>query len=143
MLRRVLIALALVGVYVSARALQIHYSTAVQPCSINDVWDCGVVNHSPYAVLYGVPVAAIGIAGYVLLGAFAALQKYRVVAAGALAGLGFSLYLAHIEASVLGAWCIYCVASLATISLITLLSFLQLGLRTRAGSRASEAAAGK
>jgi hypothetical protein len=37
------------------------------PCSINDMWDCGIVNHSPYAVLYGLPVAIIGIMGYGLL----------------------------------------------------------------------------
>jgi uncharacterized membrane protein len=38
-----------------------------------------------------------------------------------LAGLAFSLYLAHIEAHLLGVWCIYCVASLGTISAFSLL----------------------
>jgi uncharacterized membrane protein len=41
--------------------------------------------------------------------------------AAALVGLAFSLYLAHIEAHVLGVWCIYCVISLGDISLITLI----------------------
>jgi uncharacterized membrane protein len=36
-------------------------------------------------------------------------------------GLSFSLYLAHVEAHILGVWCIYCVASLVVISLLTLL----------------------
>jgi vitamin-K-epoxide reductase (warfarin-sensitive) len=40
----------------------------------------------------------------------------------ALAGLGFSLYLAHVEKDILGVWCIYCVISLGIISLIALLS---------------------
>jgi len=39
----------------------------------------------------------------------------------ALAGLGFALYLAHIESAVLGVWCIYCVISLGVIFLLTLL----------------------
>jgi len=39
----------------------------------------------------------------------------------ALAGLGFALYLAHIESAVLGVWCIYCVISLGVISLLSLL----------------------
>ena len=43
-------------------------------------------------------------------------------AAAALVGLAFSLYLARIEAHVLGVWCIYCVISLGDISLITLLA---------------------
>jgi len=39
-----------------------------------------------------------------------------------IAGLAFSLYLAHIEAHVLGVWCIYCVISLGDISIITLMT---------------------
>jgi len=39
----------------------------------------------------------------------------------ALAGLEFSLYLAHIEAHLLGVWCLYCVASLGVISAFSLL----------------------
>jgi uncharacterized membrane protein len=36
-------------------------------------------------------------------------------------GLGFSLYLTHIEKDVLRVYCIYCVTSLGIIALITLL----------------------
>ena len=42
--------------------------------------------------------------------------------AAALAGLAFSLYLAHVEAHILGVWCVYCAISLGDISLITLLA---------------------
>jgi uncharacterized membrane protein len=38
------------------------------------------------------------------------------------AGLAFSLYLANIEAHVLGVWCVYCVISLGVISLMSLLT---------------------
>jgi uncharacterized membrane protein len=37
-------------------------------------------------------------------------------------GLGFSLYLAHIERDILGVWCVYCVISLGTITLMSVLS---------------------
>jgi uncharacterized membrane protein len=40
----------------------------------------------------------------------------------AVGGLGFALYLAHIESAVLGVWCIYCVLSLGVISLVSLLA---------------------
>ena len=70
-MRWVLIILATIGIVVSALALREHYRTDSSPCSINDRWDCGIVNHSPYAVLGGVPVAVIGIAGYFLLGGMA------------------------------------------------------------------------
>ncbi|HVH88366.1 MAG TPA: vitamin K epoxide reductase family protein, partial [Terriglobales bacterium] len=61
----------LAGVVISALALSEHYNTKPSPCSINDRWDCGIVNHSPYAVVHGIPVALIGIVGYALLGTIA------------------------------------------------------------------------
>ena len=121
-MRFVLVSLAVIGIVVSSLALHEHYRTDTSPCSINDRWDCGIVNHSPYARLGGVPVAAIGVAGYLLLGVLAFKRWRLVLALAAVAGLAFSLYLAHIEASVLGVWCIYCVASLAVISLLSVLA---------------------
>ena len=122
-MKYVLVAFAALGIVVSALALREHYRTeGDSPCSINERWDCGIVNHSPYAMLAGIPVAALGIAGYLLIAALAWRRAYRVLLAAALAGLAFSLYLARIEAHVLGVWCIYCVISLGIISLITLLA---------------------
>jgi vitamin-K-epoxide reductase (warfarin-sensitive) len=120
-MRWVLIVLAVVGVVASSLALREHYRTDSSPCSINERWDCGIVNHSPYAMLFGVPVAVIGIAGYLLLGVLAFLKAYRVMLVAAMGGLGFALHLAHIESTVLGVWCIYCVLSLGVISLLSLL----------------------
>jgi vitamin-K-epoxide reductase (warfarin-sensitive) len=122
-MKYVLVVLAAVGIVASALALREHYRTeGDSPCSINERWDCGIVNHSPYAVRWGIPIAVFGIAGYLLMAALAWRRAYRFVLAVALAALAYSLYLAHIEAHVLGVWCIYCVISLGTISLITLLA---------------------
>ena len=122
-MKHVLVLLTAVGIIVSALALREHYRTEGDaPCSINERWDCGIVNHSPYAVLAGIPVAILGIVGYLLMGALAWRRAYGSVLAAALVGLAFSLYLARIEAHVLGVWCIYCVISLGDISLITLLA---------------------
>src|ERR1700688_899741 len=122
-MRYILILLATLGIVVSALALREHYRTeGDSPCSINERWDCGIVNHSPYALLYRVPVAVIGIGGYLLLGLLAFKKAYRLMLVAALGGLGFALYLAHIESAVLGVWCIYCAISLGVISLITLLT---------------------
>lgn len=115
--------IALLGFAASGLALREHYRTDASPCSINERWDCGIVNHSPFAVMAGVPVAVIGMAGYVLLGVLALKKVYGLFLGAAAAGLAFSLYLAHVEAHILGVWCVYCVASLAAISLLTLLAF--------------------
>jgi len=116
-----IVVLCLAGVVTASLALREHYNTETAPCAINEVWDCGVVNHSPYAVLRGVPVALIGILGYALLAALAG--RFPVVTAlGALAGTLFSLRLTWVEWKVLEAWCIYCVTSQGIITAILLLS---------------------
>jgi vitamin-K-epoxide reductase (warfarin-sensitive) len=126
MMRWMIVIVALVGVVAASLALHEHYNTGVSPCRIDDKWDCGTVNHSPYAILGGVPVALIGILGYVLLGVLAFRKAWKLLFPTALVGLAFSLYLTHIEASILQVWCIYCVTSLGVISLLTLLALAAL-----------------
>ncbi len=123
-MRYVFILLALCGIVVSALALREHYREDQSPCSINDKWDCGIVNKSQYAVMAGVPVAVIGIAGYLLMCVLGGLRRYRLLLVATLGGLAFSLYLTHIEAKVLEVWCIYCVISLGIISAMTLLTLI-------------------
>ena len=122
-----LLILALIGIIASSLALREHYRPYGESvCDINAHWDCGIGNHSPYAVLpqgspTGMPVAIIGIAGYFVLGILALKRAYKLMLALALPALAFSLYLASLEASPnkIGVWCLYCAISLATISLMT------------------------
>jgi vitamin-K-epoxide reductase (warfarin-sensitive) len=149
--------LALAGMVAAALALREHYRTEGQaPCSINERWDCGAVNKSRFASIGGVfdqltsrnaalsddakprfeairkiPVADVGIAGYILLGVLALMRRWRLLTAAAVLAWAFSLYLAHIEKDILGVWCIYCVISLGIITLITLLSLIALGMNWR------------
>jgi vitamin-K-epoxide reductase (warfarin-sensitive) len=130
-MRYLLAFLAALGIIVSVLALRVHYSNDVQPCDINAHWDCGVVNHSRFAVVHGVPVAAIGIAGYAVLAVLALAGARKVFLVSAVAGLCYALYLTHSEHDLLQVWCLYCVGSQGIILLITLLG---LGW-TIAGSR--------
>jgi len=114
--------LALAGVVVSALALHVHFCTDPQPCSINERWDCGVVNHSPFAEIAHIPVAEIGIAGYLALAGLAFWRQRALVFLCALVGLGFALRLTTIEELVLQTWCLYCVISQVIIALIVLLT---------------------
>jgi vitamin-K-epoxide reductase (warfarin-sensitive) len=121
-MKYLLLLLAILGIIVSSLALREHYREyGDSPCSINEHWDCGVVNHSKYAMLGPIPVAAVGIIGYILMAALALLRSYRLLMIPTFAGLAFSLYLANIEAHILGVWCIYCVISLGIVSLMSLL----------------------
>ena len=128
------------GVVVSALALHVHYSNDVEPCSINEKWDCGIVNHSPFAEVAHIPVAAIGIAGYLALAGLALARQRAIALAAAVIGLAFALYLSHIERDVLEVWCLYCVISLGIITLVTLLS-LGWMLAARFGRKSAPSAA--
>lgn len=116
-----IVVLCLAGVVASSLALREHYNTETSPCSINERWDCGAVNHSPFAVFHGAPVALIGILGYALLAALAG--RFPVITAlGALAGMLFALRLSWIEWKILETWCIYCVTSQGIITAVLLLT---------------------
>ena len=123
-MRYVIFILALAGLVVSSLALQVHYSTSTEPCSINAKWDCGIVNHSPFSEIAHVPVAAIGIVGYLFLAILGFARRRILLVAGAILGLGFAFYLSGIEKNVLQVWCLYCVISQGIIALITLLSLV-------------------
>lgn len=117
-MRIVLTLLAFAGVVVSSLALRVHYSTETAPCSINERWDCGIVNHSSYAEIAHVPVAGLGMVGYLGLAGVALLKRRRIFTAMAAVGCSFALYLSHIEKDVLGVWCLYCVISQILIALM-------------------------
>jgi len=121
-MRYLIAVLAFAGLVVSSLALQVHYSTGAEPCSINERWDCGIVNHSTFAEIEHIPVAAIGIAGYLVLALLALLRRRGLLLFATLIGLGFALYLTHIEKDILEVWCLYCVISQGIIALLTLVS---------------------
>jgi vitamin-K-epoxide reductase (warfarin-sensitive) len=122
MMRWAIAILSVMGAVVSGLALQVHYSTTTEPCSINERWDCGVVNHSPFAVIGHVPVAAIGIAGYLSLVVLALTRQRCLLHVVALGGLIFALRLTFIEEFDLLVWCLYCAISQGIIAVISLLS---------------------
>jgi uncharacterized membrane protein len=140
-MRWIIAILALAGMMAAILALREHYRTEASPCSINEKWDCGTVNKSRFAVIQGIPVADIGIAGYLLLAALAIGRRWRLLAAAAVPAFAFSLYLAHIEKDILETWCIYCVISLGMITLITVLSLIALVMDWRRSGQSHETAA--
>jgi uncharacterized membrane protein len=121
-MRYLLLILALLATVDSVLALKVHYDTGTEPCSINAHWDCGIVNHSSFAVMGRVPVAVVGIAGYLVIGLLAFTRRRFATFLAASVGFLFAFRLSMIEQYGLGVWCLYCVISQALIALILLLS---------------------
>ncbi len=140
-MRYFIVFLSLAGFLVATLALRVHYNTGTEPCSINEHWDCGIVNHSSYSVIDHVPVAAIGMAGYLLLGVLTLARRRILLLVDAFLGLAFARYLSSIERNVLEVWCLYCVISQGIIALITLMSITWLVTVQRAKSRTRKAGA--
>jgi uncharacterized membrane protein len=116
-MRYLVAVLALAGLLVSCFALREHFRTGVAPCDINERWDCGVVNHSPFAEIAGVPVAVFGIAGYAAIAGFALARRWWIVLLLTTGAVGFSVYLTYVEARILETYCIWCVTSAGIIAL--------------------------
>jgi vitamin-K-epoxide reductase (warfarin-sensitive) len=120
---RILLALlSALGIMVSSLALRVHYTTDLQPCDINAHWDCGIVNHSRFAVVHGIPVAIFGIAGYALLLILSLFGLRKLLLVSAALGCCYALYLTHIERDLLEVWCLYCVCSQGIIALLSVFS---------------------
>src|SRR5262249_48812554 len=70
--------LSLAGVFISAVSLQRHYAKSASDfCDFSQQFNCDIVNRSEYSELAGIPVAAIGIAGYAVLFLMSTIWKSR------------------------------------------------------------------
>jgi len=118
--------LALAGAAVSAYLVWARGTGAELACSTGG---CETVQSSAYAELLGVPVAALGLAAYLLVGAsaFGSGRVARALGASvALAALLFAGYLLLIQLLVLEALCDWCLASDAVTGLLAAVALLRL-----------------
>jgi uncharacterized membrane protein len=108
------IAVAVIGLGIATYLTIVHYAGEAPVCAI--AHGCATVQKSDYAKLAGIPVALLGLLGYItLLGALLAPRQgetARMAAAfTALVGFGFSAYLTYRELFTIDAICQWCVAS--------------------------------
>jgi uncharacterized membrane protein len=113
-LRITLIVLSVLGVALATYLTYIHYAN-IKPLCGRGGGTCLKVQTSQYAKLAGVPVALMGLIGYiVILATLLAPEEERwrfATAALTLGGFGFSAYLTYREVFSLEEICEYCVSS--------------------------------
>jgi vitamin-K-epoxide reductase (warfarin-sensitive) len=123
-MRYAIAVLAIAGIVMSSLALAQRYAAPVRPIDVvNSNWNCAYVSQSPNAEVHRIPMAALGIAGYVLLAILALLRRRALTVYFAGAGLAYTLYVTSIESQILQVWCAYSVSSLVLMTLITFLAF--------------------
>ena len=119
LLRRISIGLAVAGLLVAGYLTWTHYSNSSVQC-FGGSNECDVVQSSAYSSVAGIPVALLGLVGYILiLGLLLVEEKGGRLAENAplllfgltLVGIAYSAYLTYLELAVIRAICQYCVAS--------------------------------
>ncbi len=124
-LRITLIVLTAIGVCLAAYLTYLHYSGTTPPCSIKGN-PCSQVQKSRYSELVGVPVALIGLLGYIAIMASLLSPESEnsrlATMAFAVVGFGFSAYLTYRELFTLHKICEWCVSSAVLITIIMCLS---------------------
>ena len=95
---------------------------------------CETVQSSPWATFLGLPVALIGVLGYLacLILALVAVEKGgdrrhwsdALLLAGAGVGVAFTGWLTYAEAVLIDAWCRWCLGSAAIITLLLVAAVL-------------------
>jgi uncharacterized membrane protein len=129
-LRLAVIVACLFGIFVAGYMTWAEVTGNETVCANTGAIDCAAVQQSAYAKTFGIPVAMMGLLGYIaILGVIVLEDQIDMLAAYgrtlvvgmALFGVIFQTYLTYVEASVLGKWCQWCMMSYAVIAVVLIL----------------------
>ena len=133
LLRRLGIVFSTLGLLVALYLIYIKYNPASALCLASG--GCEVVNTSKYSAIRGVPVAALGAIGYLMMLVTLILESRNTLVgewgplglfALALVGTLYSAYLTYIEVAVIHRICPYCVTSAVIMTLLLVISSIRL-----------------
>jgi uncharacterized membrane protein len=136
-LARAVGSIALVGAGLGAYLTYVRYTGGTVACTTGG---CELVQGSRYSAVAGIPVALIGLVGYVAI-ALSTLVRGEAGAAIGLAltvvGFAFAMYLLYLQAFVIEAYCHWCLASDGVMTVLLVLGALRLAAAVREGPEAS------
>ncbi len=133
MLVRATLALVIVGLLVSIY-MTIYKVTSNDSMCLGS-GDCSTVNASRYSEVNGIPVAAVGVIGYLAIlavhyfedrSSFFKKNGTLMIFGMALTGFLFTVWLIYVELVLLKAICPFCVASQVVMTLIFILAIIRL-----------------
>lgn len=134
-LRLASIVLSVLGILVAGYMTWAELTNNETVCVEAGSIDCAAVQDSAYAKTLGIPVALLGLLGYIAilgvlvledqLALFAAYGRTLVVGF-TLFGVIFQTYLTYVEAAVLEKWCQWCVTSYILITALLIIGVFRL-----------------
>jgi uncharacterized membrane protein len=127
-LRGATAALAVAGVAIAGYLTWVHYA-GLDPVCVGGGGGCERVQTSEWAELAGVPVALLGLVGYMTILATLVLPEEpgaTVAAFVALVGFGFSAWLTYVELVKIDAVCQWCVASAVVMTALAAVSLARM-----------------
>jgi uncharacterized membrane protein len=125
-LRIAILVLSLIGIGIAGYLTYVHYEGLKVLCLSSG--GCETVQASRYAKLDGIPVAVLGLLGYIgLLGSLMVRGELGRIAGFAIAliGFGFSLYLTYRELFTIKAICQWCVSSAVLMTVLAILTAIR------------------
>jgi uncharacterized membrane protein len=126
-LRVAMAGLALLGIAIAGYLTWVHYA-GLKPVCLSGGGGCEKVQSSQYADVAGIPVALLGLIGYLGILVSLWLRGDKGLALGVLLtliGLGFSAYLTYRELFTIDAICQWCVASAVVMTVLTGLALVR------------------
>ncbi|HEY3725987.1 MAG TPA: vitamin K epoxide reductase family protein [Solirubrobacteraceae bacterium] len=121
-----ILVLSLIGIGIAGYLTYVHYEGLKVLCLSSG--GCETVQASSYAKLGGIPVAVLGLLGYIgILGSLAIRGELGRIAGFAIAliGFGFSMYLTYRELFTIKAICQWCVSSAVLMTILFVLTAIR------------------
>lgn len=127
-LRTTMIGLTVLGLGVASYLTIAHYTGGTTICPLHG--GCETVQHSIYSKLAGVPVALIGLIGYIVIFASLVVPQSEMTRLATMAftipGFAFSAYLTYRELFSIHAICPWCVSSAVLMTLLAIVTTTRL-----------------
>ncbi len=125
-MNRWIVLLSWLGVFIAGVLTAFHYAKAAPPCGVS--MGCAIVAQDPSSEVAGLPVALLGVLGYLAVGglgvarALFGKERWKLLAKvglfGSLFGVLFSAYLTYLSVVEIQATCLWCLSSAVTMLIV-------------------------
>ncbi len=136
-LKRFSLLLVLAGLLISLYLSYVKLADVDVICAESGPVNCEIVQNSVWSRLAGIDVALLGALSWLVMGALLLLETRSELLAAhggllvfgiSLFGFLFSIWLIHVQGSILQAWCLWCLAHELVMTLMFLASAARLRL---------------